>query len=205
MIRILCADIASADENVYNRLYGKATEERKKRAARYLRHEDKLRCVTADALLKAALGTEAFRIEKNESGKPYLADHENFRYNLSHSGRYVVIAWGEAEVGVDIQRHDSSTDIQTLVLRCFTADEQEYILQNGSQSLQRFYEIWTGKESYLKYTGEGLRRDLRSFSSLKIEPEVRHLYCLPDNGYSLSLCATDKKYMFELLDVRQLG
>ena len=49
MIRILCADLASADADrygeVYGRLYEKASEERKRRADRYLRFEDKLRCV----------------------------------------------------------------------------------------------------------------------------------------------------------------
>lgn len=200
MIRILCADIAAADERVYDRLYEKASDERKKRAERYFRREDKLRCVTAGALLKNALGTEDFRIEKNEFGKPSVKGHKNFHYNLSHSGRYVVIAWGDSEVGVDVQQHDTSVDIQAVADRCFAPDEREYI----GQSVQRFYEIWTGKESYLKYTGEGLRKDMRSFSSRKTEPEVRHLHGLPDDGYSLSLCTADKAYTFELADVRQL-
>ena len=64
MIRILYADIASADESVYDRLYGTASAERKKRADRYLRVEDKLRCVTADALLRIALGTEISGLKK---------------------------------------------------------------------------------------------------------------------------------------------
>lgn len=200
MIRILCADIASADERVYEKLYGNACAERKCRADRYRRFEDKLRCVTADALLKTALGTDDYRIGKNESGKPYLRDHENFHYNLSHSGRYVLIAWGESEVGADVQQHDSSVDRQAVAERCYTVDEREYI----GQDVRKFYEIWTGKESYLKYTGEGLRKDLRSFSSRKTEPEVRHLHCLPDGDYSLSLCTADRDYTFELLDVRQL-
>lgn len=204
MIRILCADLSSADESVYDSLYGNASAERKNRADRYLRREDKLRCVTADVLLKNALGTEDFRIEKNEFGKPYIKDRQDFHYNLSHSGHYVVIAYGSTEVGVDVQQHDPDVDMQVIAERCFAPDEWKYIEQSDQQILQRFYEIWTGKESYLKYTGEGLRRDMRSFSVRKTEPEVRYLPVLRDNGYSLSLCAADKEYMFELLDVRQL-
>ena len=200
MIRILCADIASADEHVYKSLYDRASAERKKRADRYLRPQDKLRCVTAEALLRAALGTDAFRIQKNEFGKPSVIDHENFHYNLSHSGRYVVLAWGDAEVGVDVEEHCAKTDITAIAKQCFAIDEQEYV----GQSIRRFYEVWTGKESYLKYTGEGLRRDMRSFSIFGQEPKVRFLSCLPDGGYSLSLCTTDKKYTFALPDVRQL-
>lgn len=200
MIRILCADISSADESVYNCLYSKASVERKKQADRYLRREDKLRCVAADVLLRTVLGTKDFQIQKNESGKPYVKDYENFRYNLSHSGRYVVIAWGETEVGVDVQQHCTDLDMPAVAERCFTSDEQEYI----GQSIQRFYDTWTGKESYLKYTGEGLRKDMRSFSIRNLEPAVQCLHCLPDTGYSLSLCTTDKEYTFALLDVRQL-
>ena len=41
MIRILCADISSADMNIYRRLYERAAPERKARANRYFRQEDK--------------------------------------------------------------------------------------------------------------------------------------------------------------------
>ncbi len=200
MIRILCADISSADERVYRRLYEQASADRKSRADRYLRQEDKLRCVTADALLKTALGTADYRIEKNDCGKPYVKDQCGFHYNISHSGRYVVIAWGDTEVGVDVQQHEAGTGMDALAERFFAPDEKDYVLRNA----QRFYEIWTQKESYLKYIGKGLHRDLRSFSVLAPEPEIRYLYRMLDGGYSLSLCTTENAYTFELLNVQQL-
>ncbi|MBQ3489611.1 MAG: 4'-phosphopantetheinyl transferase superfamily protein [Clostridia bacterium] len=204
MIRILCADISSADERIYENLYGKASPERKRRADRYLCREDKLRCVTADALLRIALKTDAFTVLKSDFGKPYIEDHEGFHYNLSHSGRYVVIAWGDAEVGVDVQQHYADTDMRMIAERCFSRDEQDYIRQSDQQILQRFYEVWTGKESYLKYIGEGLRKDLRSFSIRNLDPEIRCLYRVLGDEYSLSLCTKDKEFTFELSDVRQL-
>ena len=200
MIHILCADIASAEKYTYDRLYEKASPERKQRADRYRRQEDKLRCVTADALLKTALGMDAFCIAKHGSGKPYIQSREGFYYNLSHSGRYVVIAWGDSEVGVDVQQQDGSVKIQALAKRFFTEGEQVYI----QQDLPRFYEIWTKKESYLKYTGEGLRRELSSFSVLAPEDGIRYHHQTLEGGYSLSLCTTEPDYTFELLDVRQL-
>lgn len=204
MIRILCADLASADADrygeVYGRLYEKASEERKRRADRYLRFEDKLRCVTADALLRRALGSDHFRTETDPHGKPRLADPQNFHYNLSHSGRYVVIAWGDGDVGVDVQQHSAEMNRRAVAEQCFAPDEQTYV----GESIRRFFEVWTGKESYLKYTGEGLRKDMRSFSILNAPVAVRCLDCLPDDGYSLSLCTPDEAYTFDLLDVRQL-
>ncbi len=208
MIRILCVDLASADADlygeVYRRLYEKASEERKKRADRYRHFDDKLRCVTADALLLASLGTDRFRIDIHEFGKPRIGDHEKFHYNISHSGRYVVIASGNTEVGVDVQQHSTGTDRMAIAEQCFAPDEQEYV----GQSIRRFYEVWTGKESYLKYTGEGLRRNMRSFSIFDAvsdtDLKIRYLRCLPDSDYSLSLCTADEEYTFDLLDVRQL-
>lgn len=200
MIRILCADISSADGRVYQSLYARASEERKRRADRYLRYEDKLRCITADALLRTAMGTENFQIQKNEFGKPYIKDRNDFYYNLSHSGDYVVLAFGNTEVGIDIQRHDENTDIQTVAQSCFTRDEREYV----GESKERFYEIWTGKESYLKCVGKGLRGGARSVSVRERRSEILFLPNLPREGYSMSLCAADKDYTFELSDIRQL-
>ena len=202
MIRILCADIQSANAYTYEKLYGQSSPERRARADRYLRYEDKVRCVTADALLRTALGTGDFRTEKNGQGKPRLEGYENlnFFYNLSHSGRYVVLAHGKGEIGVDVQEHDTGVDRMAVAEQRFAPDEQAYV----GRSIRRFYEIWTGKESYLKYTGEGLRRDMRSFSIFGVDPAVRCLPCLSDDGYSLSLCAADPEYTFELLDIRQL-
>ena len=74
MIRIVCANISRSDERIYKSLYEGASDERKRRADCYLRYEDKLRCVTAYVLLRAALGTNEYRIEKNEFGKPYVKD-----------------------------------------------------------------------------------------------------------------------------------
>ncbi len=202
MIRLVCADISSADEETYGRLYERACEERKRRADRYRSYEDKLRCVTADALLTAALGAREYQIEKNEFGKPYVKGRNDFYYNLSHSGTYVAIAFGNAEVGVDIQRHRDGTDMRLIAERCFTHDEKEYVWQSARQSEERFYEIWTGKESYLKYVGKGLRENMRSFSVLDRKREIRLLH--PAEGYSLSLCTADREYTFELSDIRQL-
>lgn len=200
MIRILCVDVTDAAEGVYERLYANASSERKRRADRYLRREDKLRCVIADALLRAALGTGDFLTEKDDGGKPYVKGRENFHYNLSHSGRYVVIAWGDVPVGVDVQKHENTLDRRAVAEQSFAPDERIY----AGESAERFFEVWTGKESYLKYTGEGLRRDMRSFSMFRTEPPVRLLSCLPHGGYSLCLCAADREYTFELSDVRQL-
>lgn len=205
MIRILCADISSADDRICESLFRRASDERKRKALRYRRYEDKLRCVTADALLKIALNTEDFQVEKNKYGKPYIKDRKGFYYNLSHSGDYVVLAFGDTEVGVDVQRHCVGADMRMIAENCFAREEMEYVWQSDFQTVERFYEIWTGKESYLKYIGKGLSGDVRSFNVLGQGLRIQCLQHTPNNGYTLSFCSADEAYTLELSDVRQLG
>lgn len=204
MIRVLCAALSDADQALYERLYAQAAAERRCRADRYLRWEDKLRCVTADALLRKALGTAQYQVECGENGKPYIKDRLGFHYNLSHSGAWVVIAWGDSPVGVDVQKHDASADLDGIARRFFAPDEQAYVRENPLQKVQRFYEIWTRKESCLKFTGRGLRTDLRSFSVLDPEWSARCRYRLLDGEHSLCLCTTEHEMSFDRLPAGQL-
>lgn len=199
-MRVVCADISAADDHVYRLLYEKASAQRKLRADRYLRQEDKLRCVTAAALLKKVLGADDDQIAQDEFGKPYLIDRRAVHFNLSHSGQYVVLAWGGTEVGVDVQKHDPAAKVESIGMRFFTPDELQYI--RGDRL--RFYEIWTKKESFLKYTGKGLRTGLNSFSVLAPEPGIRYFYRTLGMDYSLSLCTEEDACEVELLDVMQL-
>lgn len=200
MIKILCADMALADERIYRRLYKRASPERKNRADSYRRQEDKLRCVAAEALLRMVLGSDDYRIEKNSWGKPYVFGKKDFFYNISHSGRYVVLAWGNSEVGVDVQRQGADTKVAAIAKRFFTSDEKELLLREP----QRFFEIWTKKESYLKYIGKGLYQELGSFSVLDPAPGIRYQYDTLEGGYSLSLCTTEGDLELQMLDVQQL-
>lgn len=201
MIRIVCADISGAGESLYRKLYHRASPERKRRAEGLLRQEDRLRCVAADALLKAALGE--CRIAVNEFGKPYASDRPGVYFNLSHSGRYVVLAYGDTELGVDVQQHTHGNP-EALARRWFSPDEQAWVLSREEDARKRFFEIWTAKESYVKYLGKGLHMDMRSFSVLAPPPEIRYFRRSPGQDYSLSLCSAPSECTLELLDLQQL-
>lgn len=204
MIRVLCMDISGLDEADYRKLYEKASLERKSRADRYRRQEDALRCVTADALLCFALGTDAYTVKTTRDGKPFMKGRADFYYNLSHSGRWVVLAFGDSEVGVDVEQIRTDTDIEAIASRFFSPEEQRYVLEDPAQSRCRFFEVWTEKESYVKYLGTGLKKCMPSFSVLSLKSEVRfHQRELP-GGYCLSLCTTEDDYLFELLNMQRL-
>lgn len=203
MIQIMYADLSGADHALDRKLYENASPERRCRADRCLRQTDRLRCLAADALLKAALGRENYRIETNEFGKPRLADDPDFHFNLSHSGDRVVLAYGDTEVGVDVQRHTDGK-LEALAKRWFSPGEYAYVCCAPNETRRRFFEIWTARESYGKYLGKGLAADMRDFSVLEPPPGIYILH--PDLGkdYSMSLCSTQSEYILTRLDLERL-
>ncbi len=203
MVHLYCWNITGAD---YNALYAKASPARQTRAAGYLQREDSLRCLAGEALLRyalrQALGMTAFTLEADPQGKPRVVEAEGFHFNLSHSGPWVVLAWGDSPVGVDVERPRPQAKTEALARRFFTPEEQDYVLCRQEGREQRFLEIWTGKESYLKYLGTGLQRPLASFNVLALA-EKRHTMVLED-GSVVTLCCRDGDILPESVITEQL-
>lgn len=203
MVRVICTDISGWEEGAYDQLWARATAQRRSRADRYRRREDGLRCLAAGALLRYALGTGGYTEERTEGGKPRIPDFPEFHYNLSHSGRWVVLAFGSSPVGVDVEQLRPDTDVDAMASRFFCREEQEFIRQ-GPDARRRFFEVWTRKESYLKYLGTGLKKSLTSFGVLRPEPGMQFFGQELPGGYLLSLYTREPEYTLELLDLQQL-
>lgn len=127
------------------------------------------------------------RIGKGRFGKPYLPDYPEIHFNLSHSGSMVMAAFGDREVGCDVEQMAAA---KGKVAERFFSPEEKRALQACGDKEQRtalFYRIWTRKESYLKLTGEGMHMALDSFSVLSED-----FPCLfkefPVLGYQAALC-----------------
>lgn len=203
MIHIFCYSIAGLGERGYRQLFARASEDRRSRADRYTHGEDKLRCIAADALLRCALGSAEYTVETGEFGKPHIKGMPGFHYNLSHSGDWVVLAFGDAQVGVDVQKMEWSEEKQRLARRFFSPEEQEYLFRQEDGRKLRFYEIWTRKESWLKYLGTGIRKPLNSFSvfSPELPPFFTHM---PDDHHFLTLCTTASDCRIHILTTEEL-
>lgn len=91
-------------------------------------------------------------------GKPYVKDRPYIQFNLSHSGDYVLAAFGPVELGCDIQMIGEAHRNDRIAARFFTESEQKALAEGID-----FYRIWARKESYIKCTGDGMACDLRSF------------------------------------------
>lgn len=192
MIDVGIVDIAGLSEEQYQQLYNLASEERRRRADRCLRREDAHRCIAADGalryMLRHTLGTDQLPFAQTPSGKPFLPGTLDLHFNLSHSGRWVAIAWSDQPVGIDVETVRMDRCKEGLARRFYHREEQAYLFQSPDWQC-RFFEIWTKKESYLKYLGTGIDRALNSFSVFDLPSVNFHTQQLEDAV--LTLCAAE--------------
>ncbi len=111
---------------------------------------------------RLGLPNGAIDIAADPWGKPFLPAFPEIHFNLSHSGGRLVVGVGSHPLGVDVER---VRVVHPRMPSTFHPREQQY-LKNLPAALQpdRFIDLWTRKESYLKARGMGLRRRLDSFS-----------------------------------------
>lgn len=104
---------------------------------------------------------ESFALKEGEHGKPYFEGYPfHIHFNISNSGNYIVLILARIPVGIDIQEK-RITDIDKLGKKVFSVDEYRKFLASDDRQ-EEFFRQWVLKESYVKWTGEGLlRRDLK--------------------------------------------
>lgn len=136
----------------------------------------------------------------NEYGKPYLIDQPDVHFNISHTRNAIAVIVSDKPVGIDIERV-SEVDI-SIAERYFTRNEFSYIIQSSEHQDKRFYEIWTKKEAYIKYTGQGLSLSLQSFDVL-LEPLKSKIQTLYQDNYILSVCCKDLMEPFHVMELSE--
>ncbi len=124
-----------------------------------------------------------------EQGKPAILNFPQ-HFNLSHSGEYVICAVGDGEVGADIQKW---IPYKERTAERFFAPEEWKILQKLPllQQKEMFYRLWTRKEAYGKYTGQGIGKAIGE--NLAEEEECRRKQIdfremILEEEYSVAVC-----------------
>ena len=117
-------------------------------------------------------------------GKPYLIDYPGIHFSLSHSGNMAVLAISDSEIGIDVQERRG---YQEKVAKRFYHESEIAVIEAISDPAEKancFYQMWTAKEAYIKFTGKGMGQDLRSFG-------VDLVYeCILEEGKKVALCKT---------------
>ncbi len=165
--------------------------ERMEKAGKYRFERDRLLCIGGGFLMRMAAG---IRDESELCRGPYgkLSAPGYSYFNLSHSGEYCILAKSDSKIGVDIERIGGNDMIAAPVV--FTPRELTWMKNEPD----RFYQLWTLKESLLKAIGMGMSLDPDTVDVLPfIEKQSIFLngqswYAASDRvtGYRFSVCTT---------------
>lgn len=145
------------------------SETENKRAETFNKIEMKQAFIITRALIRTTLAEKIncqpkdITIAINEWDKPYLSQHPEISFNLSHSFSWAILAVGEnCQLGVDIEFTTRKNNIDLVAQRYFSHKEQQW-LKAQHNSREAFFFIWTLKEAYIKACGKGLAQPLGSF------------------------------------------
>ena len=190
-----------ADERLYRNALLLLPAERRAAAERLRLQKDRALSAGAGLLLRHALhieGLDGVGILRQERKKPRLEGDPLF-FNLSHAGELVLCAISEEEVGCDTEPIRKADE--KLIRRFFHPREQELVFSCTAEKERdrMFTRIWTLKESYIKFTGQGLETPLAAFCTVPGTPgsvwrgEKKEPCALYEffglTGYAVSVCS----------------
>ena len=199
MIFILYADVSPlCDDSVFEKYLMSVSGMRREKAMRCKRRSDRNLSLGAGILL--GRGLKEFGISEEETlfslkknGKPYIPEHPDISFSISHSGEIAAAAFSDMEIGCDIEI--IAKDRTNIKNRFFAPEESDFVCSDSD-----FFRIWTLKESYIKALGTGLQTPLPSFSVIE-NGKVKSSIASDDGrifrfgefggicGYRLSWCA----------------
>lgn len=175
------------DPDVFKADYESMPAYRKEKIDRYRFDSGKWLSLGVGSLLKQALDELGIEDDPemifNKNGKPYLKDHPDIYFSLSHSGKRAMCVIADKPVGCDVQEHENINDpkadksVQRIVDQYLTDEEKQ----------RPFYDVWALKESYMKATGTGFTEDIRSVPIADTEEYCFELLDI-ENGYSYAVC-----------------
>lgn len=202
-------DIREHNKSIEKDLFRLISSNRKQKIKNFRFYNDKIWSLYGEVLLRYGLFLSNYymlnqEISYTEYGKPYLKENYGIHFNISHSGDYVICAISNNPVGIDIQQH-SFIDLEIIDL-LHEVEKERLLCANLDEELKKFlfFNIWVGKESFIKYSGTGLSCDLNSFyineftnnviiegKDIIISPSIAYLTMKPD--YSVAVCSDEVK------------
>lgn len=146
-----------------------ASLDRRAAAAQFRQPLDALRCLAAEALLRHG-ATELWQLAAAELatargpwGKPVFARYPQHHFNLSHSGPWILCAFHDGPVGVDVEA--ATAQGLDAAAACLSPAEGSRLQGLGGEArAAACLRLWTLKESLLKAAGTGLERDPRNIT-----------------------------------------
>ena len=150
------------DDEAFREYYGNLSGYRREKTDRLKIRKDKNLSLGIGILINRFLEDnfgicEHFvRYSELKNGKPFFADFSNIHFNASHSGDVCICTFSENNTGCDVERLSENKQLRQIAGRFFSEKEQACFKTASESFAESFFRLWTLKESYLKFTGEGL-------------------------------------------------
>lgn len=165
MSDIDCMNIGDVDSEVIRELRSFVSEKRRRKADRLRKEHDRICCILAEAMVRSYyidclhVRNEEISFDRNKWGCPFITLKEAPKFSVSHAGNWVVCAYDDKNIGVDVEVIKSAP--VEGIKNQFHPYEQERVLNPRNDEL--FTRLWTLKESYTKYRGMGLFLPMNDF------------------------------------------
>ncbi|MDX8255024.1 4'-phosphopantetheinyl transferase family protein [Acinetobacter pittii] len=161
--------LSSAEKLRYDQYHPKA-------ARLFLISRVLVKTVLAD---KLGISPHEVNLLLHPNGKPFVQGSKAVYFNLTHSVDVIILAVTEGgEIGVDIEQVDREFEWMR-VDSVLAPTEIEWIkekeLTDPFSVFQRFFQIWTLKEAYIKCTGEGMSRHLKKLNFHVLPEHIQFL------------------------------
>lgn len=179
------------------------SEDELARAAKFKFDIDRERFDCGSALLRIFIymytsnSPKLISFKYNKYGKPEIAreqNNNNLHFNMSNSQGMLCIGFIKNEsIGVDIEVIKPIKDFQDVANNFFSDSEiQQLKIFPEDKTLEGFYTCWTGKESFIKFSGEGLSYPLKDF-----DVQVKELKIGVTYNYNLHVKKNEQTFFVE--------
>lgn len=154
------------EEDVFHEMTRKVQQDKRERISKFYRWQDAYLTLFGELLVRMELlkscncnNTDIY-FSSTEFGKPLVSGCAPFRFNISHSGNWIVCIVDTHEVGIDIEKIE---EVELSIAEDYFNKEEYHDIITSKDPKARFIDYWTLKESYIKYVGKGLSMPLNSF------------------------------------------
>ena len=164
---------AYTDKLLEEKLLSYLTEEEIIKSKDYKSEIAKINYLVSRAILNLSLkgllekGINDLIVKRDKNNKPYLENTIGLKFNISHTGGLVLLAFSKREVGIDVEKINFKFEFKDILENCFTRDE----IINIDNNIISFHRYWTAKEAYLKCDGIGLIRNLKEIEIISFGNE----------------------------------
>lgn len=162
------------------------SKSRREKAALYKNTIDQKISLYSELLLRVMLKGfgisewKKIKISSTRNGKLFLQHHDDVFCSLSHSKNRILCAVDKKnKMGVDIEEVTNS--LPQIPDFFFHRKEREQLAKE--QDKLYFFKIWTAKEAYCKYTGDGLSKNLHQTNILSSKFKQNILQWIEDNFF----------------------